>query len=319
MRTEFLRDTVCADIISVGQRSEAGFEIPIYRLKDPEERKRLGLDQTHIARWMSSFVESKSKSTPSHVINEILMRLKIESVSWLEAERLKLANFEAVNERLRRFDQQERLYDNYASTVVELNDPKCSISRFVALDIEAYERAQRKLTEFGVTIYDRDLDWLESHHIIIKEHAKLRNSHFAPDAKGDFAFGVSDRLSTSDAMRFLSEQLAEPNTALIGHALPSDLRFLRRAKLNKGRRISDTLLGQVKMYDMQYLHRCKKMSGRNYKLTDILKELGINHDGVHMHNAGNDATFTMRAFINLMGLSKRETAFIVDKQPLVLE
>lgn len=306
LRSTFISKTIWEE---VGSKFERGRTIPFYRLKDQRNIKHIGLEYSHLSRWLvKTFASRNFPQSPSTLDNpsaesrteSILDKLKTESTSWKTIARIKFDGSEGLKDALCRFDRLEGLRCHYEKVLTELSNPQCPIKRFVSLDIEAYELSQRKLTEFGITVYDRELDWPDSYHIIIREHAKLRNSCFAKDAKDDFAFGKSMAMCTGEAMKFLTSLLAEPGTALIGHSLNCDLNFLRRATLprgKKGSRIEEDFLATIPQYDLQYLFRCRNACERHSKLSDICEDLGLAKEV--MHNAGNDAALTLAAFLCL--------------------
>lgn len=268
--------------------------VPFYHLRDQRWRKRVGLSAELLS---SCFVGTPVDET---VVDGIMQSLEGESVSWLEAKQVSHTNYQdALADILRNYDKIENLLHHYALTLATINDPACPIRRFVALDIEAYEKSRRKLTEFGLATYCRDSHESTTYHIIIREHHRLRNREFAPDAKDRFAFGESIFMSTGEAMAFLAKLLAAaPGTALVGHSVSNDLAFLKNAKTQRGTRISEALLNSIPHFDIQHLYRCREGLHNGAKLETICEALRIPAEA--MHNAGNDAALTLVAFLRLM-------------------
>lgn len=316
-RDQFLKQIVLNDV-GEGKPYATMAAIPFYQLVDQHHAWTLGLPMEHLFRWMTFLSLSEEDggergTTVASIINtpEACLPPKL-----LGMRRVHLPSIGHLDDQLRLLDRKMRLRRGYEAAVDSLclnsaNAPSSTSPlpssqpavplRFVCLDIEAYERAPRKLTEFGIVIYDRPTGRTEHHHLIIREHGKLRNSHFAPDAKNRFVFGESRRMSTGEAMAFLESHLREPRTALVGHALPSDLGFLARAKIRRGKRVSAALLEAIPKYDLQWLHRCRAASDRHRRLEDICRDLAITGwDTIPQHNAGNDAALTMAAFLRLM-------------------
>lgn len=304
--------------------------VPFYQLIDQYHAWTLGLPMEHLNRWMTSLnlrgedlgetiTSTSTMNTPDAYLPPNLLgmrRIHLSSIGHLDGQ-LKLldrkihlrSSYEAAIASLRLASEDDvpspviLSASSSPSSLSELpSSPQLTAPlRFVCLDIEAYERAPRKLTEFGLVIYDRSTGYTEHHHLIIREHGRFRNSHFAPDAKNRFVFGESMKVSTGEAMAFLESHLREPRTALVGHALPSDLGFLARAKIKRGKRVPAALLEAIPKYDLQYLHRCRAASDRHRRLEDICQDLAITGwDAVPRHNAGNDAALTMAAFLRLM-------------------
>ena len=268
--------------------------VAVYHVRDQHWRKRVGLP----ADLLPSCLQG-SRIEPA-MLNDAIQSLAAESVSWKEARLVHHNQYkDSLADIVHHYDKVENLQYHFAYTLAQLHDPASPIRRFVCLDIEAYEHSSRKLTEFGLATYCRDSGISSTHHIIIQEHYRLRNRRFAPDAKDCFAFGESITMSTGKAMAFLHEMLrAEPGTALVGHALKSDLAFLRNAKTSKGSRIPEDYLHSLPHLDVQHLFQCREGRQAASKLEVICEALRIPTQT--MHNAGNDAALTLVALLRLL-------------------
>lgn len=281
--------------------------IPVYHLYDHGFRRWVGFDAAQLSKWLLLMrTAAKNVNAPEEAFSKILDDLHGEATTrWAHVKKVSHSNWISLKDYLRTVDRLGNLRDYYDQTVEELNKQGCPIQRFVALDIEAFETAPRKLTEFGITVYDLPTGDCNNIHIIIKEHEKLRNKKFAKDAKDRFEFGQSVYMRTTEAMKFLEAQLMEPNTALVGHALKSDMKFLERAKVVGGRRIDLKMVEGLPKYDLQHLYRCSRCSEMHSKLETIITRLGLPAFG--MHNAGNDAALTMLAFLRLIRMGKHSS------------
>lgn len=80
---------------------------------------------------------------------------------------------------------------------------------------------------------------------------------------------------------------------LVGHDIEQDLRYLESV----GMRIRE-LKGASRMADSQLLHQSWKQDNNGRGLSSVLADLGI--ESRNLHNAGNDAVYTLRA---LMGVA----------------
>ncbi|PJF19519.1 DnaQ-like exo super family protein [Paramicrosporidium saccamoebae] len=277
-------------------------EIPIYHMYQYGFRRRVALDQKFLPFWLQLYRDRSNMELPLDKVSQIVDNLRPSSTTgWTHAKRVMHPTWTALREQLKIVDRLGALGQHFNDTVVDLNRSDSPITRFVALDIEAYEHSPRKLTEFGISTYDCVTRKSENFHIIITEHVKLRNKRFMHDAKDHFAFGKSLYMNTAEAMAFFATKLHEPGTALVGHSLKCDLKFIERSKV-AGERISVRAIEKLPMYDLQYLFRCSRCSEMHSKLDVIVARLGIANEV--MHNAGNDAALTMSAFLKLMGLNK---------------
>ncbi|KAJ1974467.1 hypothetical protein H4R34_004707 [Dimargaris verticillata] len=158
----------------------------------------------------------------------------------------------------------------------------------LALDIEAYERDQSKLTEIGWTIDNVNAPQI-SHHFVVQENVHLRNGRYVPDNKFGFNFGRTDTLPLYEILRRLREDIcSRPLLAMVGHGIAHDIRYLQS--------VGFSFSPGTKFFDTNNLYREFSASMQSkHKLQTILVQLGIPHSG--LHNAGNDAYYTMEAFL----------------------
>lgn len=167
----------------------------------------------------------------------------------------------------------------------------------VAIDVEAYERCPLKVTEIGIAIYDplalqhSVFPIIKQGHIIIEEHKKLNNRRFCPDNKLLFMGGVSHMANMKTAKQIMSgvmeEYINRRNGAFVGHHIEGDIKWLR----SLGIKTPDT----APIVDTSRLYSYSRRRGAT--LRGILKLAGIPHG--YLHNAGNDAYYTLLAVMAL--------------------
>ena len=226
---------------------------------------------------------------------------------------------------------------------------------FVSVDVEAYERERRAITEIGISSLDtRDLiklapgeggaDWfnkIRSRHFRIREYGHLQNTEFVAGCADRFekAFGTSEWVSKAEApkiiascfrppfavnpknpkanLRFVavdhpqtgtsqptdsapsSSDAAQPddtllkrNIILVGHGIKSDIEYLR----NLGYDVSN-LSNLLEAIDTADIYRAFKQEQNPRNLGQVLLELGLT--GWNLHNAGNDAAYTLQALLGI--------------------
>jgi len=95
---------------------------------------------------------------------------------------------------------------------------------FIAIDVEAYEHDNRRITEVGVSTLDTpDLtdvvigegggNWIShihSRHFRIREHVHLQNRDYCPGNANDFRFGSSEFVSLNEAADVVDECFRYP-------------------------------------------------------------------------------------------------------------
>jgi hypothetical protein len=185
---------------------------------------------------------------------------------------------------------------------------------FVCIDLEAYEFAQEKITEVGVSILDSrhvigtdpgpdGMEWLSkitTRHLIIEEHKRLINKRFVHGCPDKFNFGKSEIVPLSRVHATLTHLFDNPSPGsaltsdrgprkliLVGHGLSNDTAYLNKLKFDphaKGNIIHDV--------DTQRFAGTKKQT---VSLSRLMAGLGVNPE--NLHNAGNDAAYTLQALL----------------------
>lgn len=86
------------------------------------------------------------------------------------------------------------------------------------------------------------------------------------------------------------------HVALVGHDLSQDTRYLAK--------IGVKLEGPVDELDTQKVHKAWKRADMQRSLKKVLEDLEINYR--YLHNAGNDAMYTLRALLAMAVRVKEE-------------
>ncbi|KAK6008196.1 hypothetical protein QM012_000099 [Aureobasidium pullulans] len=185
---------------------------------------------------------------------------------------------------------------------------------FVCIDLEAFEFAHEKITEVGVSVLDSrhvvgtdpgpdGNEWLSkisTRHILIKEHKHLVNKRFLHGCPDKFNFGDSEVVSLKNIHKTLTQLFDNPSPnsiqtsgpgsrklILVGHGLSNDTAFLK--KLNFAPHATGNIIRDVDT--ARFVGTKKQMVG----LSKLLIGLGV--DPENLHNAGNDAAYTMQALL----------------------
>jgi hypothetical protein len=193
---------------------------------------------------------------------------------------------------------------------------------FIAIDVEAKERASHVITEVGVATLDtRDLhgvapgaagaDWhkhIRARHFRISEHRNHVNREFVQGYPENFDFGTSEFVKLADIARALTACFHEPfsrqnssattssapdetrNLVIVGHDLGQDVNYCRKIGFdifNRGN-IYDRL-------DTSSMYRAYQNDPNATSLGRILYDFDL--VGWHLHNAGNDAVYTIQAML----------------------
>lgn len=176
------------------------------------------------------------------------------------------------------------------------------------VDIEAWERNTDVITEIGVSIYDPRHQELaltpniKTYHISISENRHVKNGQFVPEHSQNFS-GASTHVLTLNEARWLLQGLVDHyfdeslpiHCSLVGHDLNGDLKWLARLGVR--------IRANVRKLDTQtvfaYTHGQEGASLKN-----ALRR--VNQPFAFLHNAGNDAYFTIMLALKLCDPSVRQ-------------
>ena len=193
---------------------------------------------------------------------------------------------------------------------------------FIAVDVEAFEDPPHPLTEVGIATLDtRDLrsvspgpngeTWqplIRARHFLIEEHKHRVNHKYVDGCPDKFEFNnhkstvVPDRdisKTVSDCFkppygndyRSMRDRLEKRDVVLVGHDITADLNYLHRigVSLANFSCIIDTV-------DTATLFRkWKNDDNAKSSLGHVLADFDLM--GWHLHNAGNDAVYTLWAML----------------------
>lgn len=197
-----------------------------------------------------------------------------------------------------------------------------------SVDIEAYEYDYEVVTEIGITIYDPRENLFSltptfrNFHICVSESFELRNGKFVPDFKDCYLLGESMVIPLQECINFLQSLInyymriktEEDRTwkrAFVGHNISGDLKWLK----GLGIKLPDDLdydlnnNDRVKVVDTQTLF-ISLYGNRGSSLGNILRILNIPHS--YLHNAGNDAYFTLQSLFYMCDIGKRNQMCLDD-------
>ncbi|KAF9103108.1 hypothetical protein BGX27_010734 [Mortierella sp. AM989] len=165
---------------------------------------------------------------------------------------------------------------------------------FISVDIESFERDHSKILEIGWSVWDSRMHKFADRHYAISEYRHLKNGKFVNDRRDRYIFGetVWARLNECIAafqadLDMAAKRNSEGLFALIAHDMSSDEAYL------KGMGIVFPE-GMVK-FDTMELNCARVGDAAKVGLGKSLDELNI--DNYSLHNAGNDAHYTLELFL----------------------
>ncbi|KAL1843418.1 hypothetical protein VTJ49DRAFT_1768 [Mycothermus thermophilus] len=205
---------------------------------------------------------------------------------------------------------------------------------FAAIDIEAFEHNNDMITEIGVAVLDtwhvRDIppgecgeNWfnhIQAYHFRIKEYLWVKNKKYVRGCPENFMFGTSEIVKQYFVISRLrnilnSTAFWDPRDGttktrplvLVFHEASGDINYLKK--------LSYDVIGEnphlLEVVDTREMHQHLVKSDNATSLGNVLNFLRIEH--CYLHNAGNDAVFTLQAMV---GLAVVKVAKSLEKQKM---
>jgi len=180
--------------------------------------------------------------------------------------------------------------------------------RVLAIDFEYDQNNNCSISECGLSFYLNGV-YTHEHYIIEGNYENKRNYSL----QFKFKFGESKIITMQELMSILVEKMKRTRY-VVGHCLLSEHLIMSHHGLNI------LTLSNIIPVDTQYIFKSKFSYDLEHKLVSLgtlLEQLSIQND--HLHNAGNDAAYTLEAFVKMVqcfskhtGKSKIKVATIVD-------
>ncbi|RAL01736.1 QDE-2-interacting protein [Aspergillus ibericus CBS 121593] len=185
---------------------------------------------------------------------------------------------------------------------------------FISIDIESNERCHAQITEVGVSTLDmlslvgippdeKGKEWrsrIQSRHLRVKEYGHIVNHDFVAGCPAMFQFGESEwvlQRDLGDVVRSflrLGDAMSR-RLVLVGHSLSQDVKYLKQ--------IGVDVEGFRDRVDTAEVFRMLRGETSVRSLGGVLAELDMM--GWYLHNAGNDARYTMEVLVaSLLGVKK---------------
>ncbi|KAF9989923.1 hypothetical protein BGZ75_004311 [Mortierella antarctica] len=200
-------------------------------------------------------------------------------------------------------------------TVLALLSPQESVAAssgmwFISVDIESFEFEHSKILEIGWSIWDSGVHKFIDKHYAISEYRHLKNGKYVEDRRDRFMFGETVWAGLQNSIAAFQEDLetaAKRNSeglfVLIAHDMASDEGYLRKMGVEFPR-------GMIK-FDTIELNGAR-VGDSNVKtgLGKLLDEVEI--ENYCLHNAGNDAHYTLDLFLWLVRNNAKQNGSAVE-------
>jgi DNA polymerase III alpha subunit (gram-positive type) len=189
----------------------------------------------------------------------------------------------------------DHIIENRKKVLIDFTEKVIQSKKIVCIDVEQHEFS-KKLLEVGITEYYPSTNTTVHHHYIIEEYYSKRNRRNVPDNKDNFDFGTSVQISIHNLKQIMDFHLRDAHH-VVGHSFSNDVKMLENYMT----------IDHNKIIDTQNLAKYYFGENRLFSLTSILNNLKIRHE--NLHNAGNDAAFTMRCLLEMQQFDLEELAW----------
>ncbi|KAI9139851.1 hypothetical protein BKA69DRAFT_611220 [Paraphysoderma sedebokerense] len=166
---------------------------------------------------------------------------------------------------------------------------------YLSIDVETWERNHDKVTEIGWTVkYFNPPQPIHSNHFVIRENIDYYNGIYVPNAKFDFNFGNSKIASLDYVIAELNQKLdnwrdKDYRIFIVCHDPRKDKEWLLNAGLD---------MRSCKIIDTQVVFYGITGTVPRIGLSNMLRSINITFS--NLHNAGNDARYTLNAFLKMV-------------------
>jgi len=185
--------------------------------------------------------------------------------------------------------QQNRLQKELTKNLSKPLPDSLNGVHLMSLDFEYDQNKNYAIFECGVTKSINGT--VQYDHYLVDEHYKSKKNY---ELQLQFQFGESKVVSMQELMIILKQSLANVDY-LVGHCLLSEYLILKHYGLDIFNEFE-----QLQCLDTQKIFQEKFKSGlvhSNLSLSSLLELFDIEFE--HLHNAGNDAAYTMTVLIKM--------------------
>ncbi|KAJ7180189.1 hypothetical protein C8R43DRAFT_972124 [Mycena crocata] len=175
-----------------------------------------------------------------------------------------------------------------------------------SLDFEYWERENSLITEFGYSYvrWDNGKEVEDRGHLTVKEHKLYKNGTYVPENRENYQFGKSVEVTKAELKVKISELIAGLHkygpVYLVFHDPSQDMKLLKMLKSPVEAAVYElpnaTPSEGIFIVDTAVLFGALEGEGNNTRaLKQVCNHLRVPTEEAFMHNAGNDAHYTLLA------------------------
>ncbi|TLS29772.1 hypothetical protein PpBr36_00454 [Pyricularia pennisetigena] len=196
--------------------------------------------------------------------------------------------------------------------------------KFVCVDVETYELNHNLVTEIGIAELDtlslrgkpagdKSQNWfnlIKSYHYVIKENSWAMNGQHVANNQQNFNFGQSQLVPKATIVQQVASHLGMPSSSwpghrgayvvLVGHDIMADVEHLLKVDYD-ARKVPEIF----DVVDTAHMFQHWRREPNSTRLSRVLESLEIRYR--YLHNAGNDATYTLQAMLAMAQVTRQES------------
>lgn len=209
-------------------------------------------------------------------------------------EHYKSPEIVALIKEQKEIEKQNKIHNQYFAKNIANYEVAIENKKIVAIDFEYNPNAVpnekfnfKSCSECGVTVLENNE--LKHYHFIIEDGSHKQG--IAKHLVDKFEFGITETV-TSQELQARLKTVIEDSDYLLCHGMETEYTFLVNNDIN---------IPEMNIEILDTLPMFKKLSAdtelNSYRLKDIVR--ACNMDTANLHNAGNDAAYTMLTFLRM--------------------
>ncbi|EJD01094.1 uncharacterized protein FOMMEDRAFT_158230 [Fomitiporia mediterranea MF3/22] len=290
--------------------NEKGLELYIGTLREGKTRLMFSSSQFEYIRYLLHATELTKELLPLPSSKYLLTESMLTNIStvYLKSPIEMKKAYQVVEKNGRKLKCDMKL-SSFRHTFDKVRDIYASKKgTWMAIDIEAWTVLSSAITELGWSFqrWNDDQEMQGQGHFIIKKNKNLRNGQHVADAQDKFAFGSSVELETTEFKSKVDSLFTDLQSSgplfLVFHDAHGDIRFLNNSEYFPEGLIDNFMFSLPSgipdegtfVIDTTELFSALEGDARMKRsLGDMCRLLNI--ETLHLHNAGNDAHYTLLA------------------------
>lgn len=217
--------------------------------------------------------------------------------------------YEVVN------DIQIYKIDNFLSIQALLKEQKKKASKLTKNEFNI-SNLPDKAVDKKIVSFDFEFRQLGSTYqilelgICIYKNGNYKNFHYIIEERKDvseFSFGQSIIIEEKDILNKLIEHTRDADY-LVGHSLNCELNILKSNSKEEDFKHLYFIDTSNEIIYTKFTKKFKKQDKNQISLKNSLSIFNIPTDFIHLHNAGNDAQFTMKLFLQMVKFKKNKVS-----------